>query len=216
MEAFIGSDKKAFSLADLKAFPKFIRFDEVYLVYWAGLQSIEKKCQLFGDFLPSIKGALNDSKEIVFSVRINQNDPSQFRNHSTFLNKLRDEFLAICDSPLRYVFELSFYSDENSVTKVIESILKMPQIVRCSNVEICLGYVSNPIQLPVGEIVQWLNLKTDPDRIELSAQKKEEKFFKIYASSIQNVLEMRDHLTEVLFISQQFRMLKYSNYFFSF
>ena len=211
LEAFIGPfiGRKAISLADLKAFPKFLRFNAVNLAYWSvpqDSQSIKKKCQLFGDFLPSVKGALNDSNEIYFNCAIDQKGPVHFGNHSTFLDYLRDEFLTICDSARRYVFCINFRSDENSVTKVIAAILKMPQIVRCSNVEITLAFANfyDPIQLPVDEITQWLNLKTD--RIGLSAKKKEEKFLTIdsrskHVRNFQNILEMRDHLIEVIFIS---------------
>ena len=198
MEAFIGGNKKPIS--HLEAFPPFIRFGRVYLAYWFGLQqSIEEKCQLFGGFLPLIKGALKDSNEILFIAHINQNDPSNFTNHSTLLDNVRDGLLPICDSARRYSFRIEFRSDKNSHKKVIESILKMPQIVRCSNVEITIDVVYDPIQLPVEEIAQWLNQKID--RIGVIGKKKEERFLKIKSWKIENVSKMCEHLIEVLFIS---------------
>ena len=202
MRAFIGlcggdySDKKPISHANLKEFPVFLRFYGVHLPYSIGLRPIEEKCQLFGDLLPEIKGALNDSNEIFFGAGINQKDQSEFYNHSTLIGYLRDEFLPICDSTRRYKFVIDFDSDQNSGSKIISSILKMSQVVQCSNVDICilLLRIFDPIELSVGEIAQWLN----HDRI---GKKKEEKFLKISSYKIQNVLEIWEHLTEVLFIS---------------
>ena len=201
MRAFIGlcggdySDKKPISRANLKEFPVFLRFYGFHLPYSIGLRPIEEKCQLFGDLLPVIKGALNDSNEIHFDAGINQKDQSEFYNHSALIAYLRDEFLSICDSTRRYKFVITFDSDQNSGSKVISSILKMPQVVQCSIVDILLLRNFDPIEFPVGEIAQWLNQKND--RI---GKKKEEKFLKISAYKIQNVLEIWKHLTGVLFI----------------
>ena len=190
MKAFINvphrdidySNEISISLDDLEALPEFIRFNEVYMPYSRGFQppsrniSIQEKCQFFADLLPSIKGALNDSKEICFCGDINENDPSNFSNHSTLIDYIRDEFLPICDSSRRYKFEIDFFSDKDAATNVVSSILKMPQIVRCLNVEIeiwisTMGY---PSKLPVDEIVRWLNQKID--RIGFIGKKNEEKF----------------------------------------
>ena len=131
LRAFIGlcggdySDKKPISHANLKEFPVFLRFYGVHLPYSIGLRPIEEKCQLFGDLLPEIKGALNDSNEIFFGAGINQKDQSEFNDHSTLIGYLRDEFLPICDSSRRYEFFINFDSDQDSGSKVISSILKM-------------------------------------------------------------------------------------------
>ena len=192
--------RKPILFDDLKEFPAFLHFGEVYLRYWnesiESSESIEERCQLFGGLLPAIKGALNDSKEIFFGADIDQEDQSEFNDHSALIAYLRDEFLPICDSSRRYKFFINFETDKNSGSEVISSILKMPQVVQCSNVDICLQLINDPIELSVGEIAQWLNQKND--RI---GKKKEEKFLKIYSYNIQNVLEIWKHLTEVLFIS---------------
>ena len=198
LEALIGFHEKAISLVDLKSFPPFIRFERVWLQYFFGSQSIEKKCQLFEGFLPSIKGALN-AKKIVFNADISQNDPSNFSNHSSLVQYIRERLLIICDCDCQYVFRIGFYSDENSKANVIKSILKMPQIVRCPNVEIKLYYIYDSIQLPVKEIFQWLNQTAD--RIGVSGKKKDEKFLRIYSWSIENILGMCEHLSEVVFNS---------------
>ena len=192
----------------LKALPEFLRFNEVYMPYSYGFQphslysrdmSIQEKCQFFAGLLPSIKGALNDSKEIRFYGRINENDPSNFSNHSTLIDYIRDEFLPICDLSRRYNFEIDFSSDMDAATNVVSSILKMPQIVQCLNIEILIYTIDHPNKLPVGEIVQWLNQKID--RIGFFGKKNEEKFLKIISRQIQDELGICEHLTEVLFIS---------------
>lgn len=186
MVGFIGSEKKPISLVELKAFPPFLRFGKVYLQYWFGVQTITEKCQLFNDFLPSIKGALDGPNETIFSCRINQHVPSEFSNHSTLVGYIRDGLLPIYDSPRRYKFNIYFYSDKNSCTEVIASILKMPQIVRCSNIVIRLYQIHDPVELPNDEIAQWLNQITD--RIGFIGKKVENKCLKIVSDNIGNIL----------------------------
>ena len=140
-------------------------------------------------------GAVNDSNEIFFSGAINQNSRYEFSNHLTLIKYLRDELLPICDSSRRYKLQIGFDSDKNEGTKVISSVLEMPQIVGCSNVEIGIFRIDSPVQMPIEKIEEWLNQKTG--RIGFSG-KKEEKFLKIYSYNIENVLEMCEHLTEVL------------------
>ena len=201
MKAFIGPcGGGSISFDDLKEFPAFLHFGEVDLHYWndsnESSESIGERCQLFGGILPAIKGALNDSKEIFFDAGINQKGRSEFNDHSALIAYLRDEFLPICDSSRRYKFFINFETDKNSGSEVISSILKMPQVVQCSIVDILLLRNFDPIEFPVGEIAQWLNQKND--RI---GKKKEEKFLKISSYEIRNVLEIWEHLTEVPFIS---------------
>ena len=205
------------SLDDLEALPEFLRFNEVYMPYYLSLHaiffrqfrpisrdlrrrdmSIQEKCQFFAGLLPAIKGALNDLKEICFDGRISENDPSNFSNHSTLIDYIRGEFLPICDSSRRYRFEIDFSSDKDAATNIVSSILKMPQIVRCLNVEICIS-TGHPNKLPVGEIVRWLNQKIN--QIGFIGKKDEEKFLKIHSWQIQDELGICEHLTEVLFIS---------------
>ena len=202
------SNEISISLDDLKASPEFLRFNEVYIPYSRDFQpissdsrdmSIQEKCHFFAGLLPSIKGALNDSKEICFYGDINENDPSNFSNHSTLIDYIRDEFLPICDLSRRYKFKIDFSSDMDAATNVVSSILKMPQIVQCLDVEIWICTIDHPNKLPVDEIVQWLNQKID--RIGFFGRKNEEKFLKILSWKIQDVLGICEHLTEVLFIS---------------
>ena len=117
------SDRKPILFDDLKEFPAFLHFGEVYLRYWnesiESSESIEERCQLFGVLLPAIKGALNDSNEIFFDADIDQEDQSEFNDHSALIAYLRDELLPICDSSRRYEFFIGLYSDQDSGSEVI-------------------------------------------------------------------------------------------------
>ena len=196
LEALISSGKNDPSLVDLNGFPAFLRFDEVYLPFNLGSQSITDKTQLFGDFLASIKGPIQDLKGIFFVGDINQKNPAQFNNHSALIAYIRDEFLQICGSSRRYQFWIEFFSDKEASTRVAASILEMPEIVRCTNLSIQPHCIFAPIHLPVEAIAQWLNQNTE--RIEISGRLNGEKVLHIRTLYIGNVLEMCDHLTEVL------------------
>ena len=190
------------SLANLAAFPQFLRFGEVELCYnKTSSQSIAEKCHTFVECLQSIRAPLNDSASILICAEIDKEKPSQFGDYSTLFNHIRDKLLPICDSSRQYSFfiDFDFGSDKTHRVNVIESILTIPQIVRCSNI---LIEVPNPLQLPVKAIAQWLNQTDDRSRIGvIDGQKKQEKFLRIGTEhdKIHNVLEMCKHLTEVLF-----------------
>ena len=64
LEALIGSDEKAISLANLAPLQPWLRFDKVGLRYDFCSQPIFARCRLFEDFLNAIKPALKDSNKI--------------------------------------------------------------------------------------------------------------------------------------------------------
>ena len=196
LEALISSGANVPSLVDLNEFPVFLRFDEVYLPFHLGSQSITDKTQLFGDFLTSIKGPIQDLKDILFIGDINQKNPAQFNDHSAIIAYIRDEFLQICGSSRRYQFWIEFFSDKEASTTVATSILEMPEIVRCTALSLQLHCIFAPIHLPVEAIAQWLNQNTE--RIEILGRQNGEKVLHICSHYIGNVLEMCDHLTGVL------------------
>ena len=196
LEAFIGGNRKEISLANLAKFPPFLRFDQVKLHYRPGSQSLIAKCLLFEDCLNSIKSALKDSNTIYFVANIYQDDPSDFSDHSSVIIYLRDILLPICNSDHRYVFEISFISDENSTTDVISSILQFPQVRSCSNVS--FTFVCNSLQLPVEDISNWLAPKTG-DGVEIYGKKQENRFPRLIYAQFENFQEMWEHLKEVKF-----------------
>ena len=98
---------------------------------------------------------------IEISAIISQHDRNYFNNYSTLIDYLQNRLISICDSARGYIFRIYFRSDENEsdVTNLISSILQMPTIERCSNVEIeiqCCREVNK--QLPV-KISNWLDEK---------------------------------------------------------
>ena len=150
---------------------------------------------MFRKRLQSLKPALNDSNLVRFTGCIYESyyNPIAFKDHFALLKHLRNEFLLICDSSRHYEFYIEFYSDRDSQTNVIESLLQMPQIRR-SNVGIELSGVYAS-QLPVEAIVQWLN--QEPDQNDVIRKKQQEKCLTIKLPTINNLLRMVRRLVEV-------------------
>ena len=181
-------------LTNLSAIPRFIRSDRVLLSYERGSMTTEKKCQKVEKYLQPIKTALKDSNSIRFVACINQDDQSSFNDHSILLNYFSEKLLQICDSSRRYEFEIHFRSDKEAGTNVISSLLQMPPISRCSNLEITLFFIEEKMQLPLETISDWLNERKTDGRIL------REIFMKLSMREIQNVTEMCDLLSKVRLI----------------
>lgn len=132
-----------------------------------------------------------------FDVCINENNAQTFANHSELLDHLQRDLLPICNESLVYKFEIRFDSDSNSATNVLDKILQMTPIDRCSNVEIrlCDRYFSGkqqPMQLPIESISKWVN-QTYPR----NNKKSNERFLQIYPTNVLNIREIYGHLKEV-------------------
>ena len=195
--AFIGSDREEVSLANLAKFPPFLRFNKVLLLYEFSEQSLLlfAKCRIFEDCLESIKAALKDSTKISFAADINENDPSQFRDHLSAVIYLRDRLLPICSSSRSYEFVIS--SDKTSATNLISSILQISKVRSCSNVSIQLSIqFGDSVLLPVEDISNWLAPNTD-DGVEIYGKNGENRFLLIYSYNFSNAEEMLDRLKEV-------------------
>ena len=193
----IGSDQKEISLANLAAFPPFIRFHDVILRYNVGLQLLLSKCRLFDECLNSIKPALKDSNEINFFASIDHANPSYFSDYSSVAIYLCYGLLPIFNSSRRYNFVIKLDPDKNSATDLISSVLEISQVRRCSHVSIKLvfgfDYDAVSTQLPFEDISNWLAAKTD----EIYGKKQENRFLLIYSKIIPNTQEMWEHLKEV-------------------
>ena len=142
---------------------------------------------------------------IEFSAIISQHDRNYFNNHSTLIDYFQNQLLSICDSARGYKFRIYFRSDEdeNDITNVISSILQLPTIERCSNVEIeirCYWEVNK--QLPVEVISNWLEKSVDG--MEINSRKQREKLLTIRMRDIQNVQKMIDHLKSVYLLFNRF------------
>ena len=201
LKVSIGNERKEISLENLATFPPFLRFDKVLLQYdTRSFSSLLTKCLLFEDCLNSIKSALKDSNEICFDAKIDQADPSHFRDHSSVITYLHDRLLPICNSSRRYVFSIAFVSDKNSTTEAISSILQISQVRRCSNVSFII-WSWQSTRLPAEDISNWLVPKTD-EGVKICANKGKNRLLQIFSFSntIPNAQEMWDHLREVNFV----------------
>ena len=201
IEAFIiGNARKKVSVANLTSVPCFLRFKEVKLfyAYTIGQKSIEEKCRSGENYLQPLKEALNDSILIRFGGIIDRNDLTKFSDHSKLLDYLSEHLLKICNSSREYDFYISFRTDEAGAgTNVINSIIQMPQICRCSNLRINLCCIPQHVLLPADAISSWLNRPISDGMNFIGRRTPKEYFLKIYAARIQNVVEMCDYLVEV-------------------
>ena len=206
---------RTISLKKLSVLPPFLRFDYVqYNHGWAGsrfwhvdsqflhldfcfLQGswspIKRKRQKFRKHFQSVKSALKDSNSVCFTGNIRDWCRIDFKDHFALLKHIREELLPLCDSSRHYIFFIEFCKDKDSHTNIIESLLQMPQIRR-SNVGIELYRVFN-CHLPIEAIVQWLN--QEPDPLDVTYRKKQEKCLKIKLFNIINLLQMFRRLVEV-------------------
>ena len=195
----IGNEEKEMSGSDLSASPRFIRFNDVKLFYNRGPNSTEETCRSIENYLRPLKEALKDANSIQFYGGINRNCVKSFRDHFELIVHLGDHLLPICSSSRRYEFIIEFYSDKEAASNVISAIFQLPQISRCSNLEILFYFLDQPIQLPVGDISNWLNRKIN-NRMEGIGRAQREILLKIDMDDIQNVVEICDHLAKVCVI----------------
>lgn len=135
---------------------------------------------------------------IKFCAGICQNSREDFSDHSQLLDYINHRLLPICNSPRGYKFNIHFYSDENTVMNVIGSLLQMPELKCCSNLEISLNTDMEQERLPVKEISNWLELERSVDAMENIFQNKKERFLEIAINQIQNAHEMIEHLANVI------------------
>ena len=195
------ADKKAIAPSELVDVPPFLRFGLVVLEYFrlAGSQSIAEIIQResFNVYLPTIKAALYDAKMIKLKCHINQEDPSDFSNHSALIEHIR-HIVSICDSFRGYSFNFGLQSDSDAAGKMIDLILKMPEVSRSSMVSI--SQFSDPllvsIQLPIETIANWLNR----ERHVLDHKKQERNLLLLCTTQNAHFQELCDFLLQVSLI----------------
>ena len=194
---FIGDTEKSVLVTDPKNFP-FLSFERICLIYSGSSTSIDDKLRLLHNQLQLFITAFSDLKEITLIATINQNDQSQFHDHSQLLEHLREQLLPICDSSPFYSFHIDFQSNKDGAANFIAEILQMGPITRCQEVSF---YYDNEtfIQLPVEVISNWLN-RGKIGSTE-TGQSKKERMLKLemnYRIKIQNAVEMCDHMKMVI------------------
>lgn len=199
------SDYSDISLTDLPTFPTFLRFDVIKLVMsWSDYdtenawdkQSIVEKCQFFEDQMKLIKPEILGRSILVFSGAVDANYASRFSDHSELLKYLSNRILPFCDiKPRGYHFFIDLYSEvgiwSNAGRDIISSLLQMPQINCCYDAQIQICSDADQVELPVKEISNWLHRNCDSHRIR-------KRSLHIYSGPIANLMEMFNHLKEVI------------------
>ena len=199
MQTYIRKEGKEAVITDPDNF-RFLRFNSVFIVYTSeeGSQSIDEKLQLLQNQLQLFMKAFSDLGEITLSATINQNDQSQFHDHTHLLDYFRERLIPICDSSSVYNYNFLVYgqSDNDGAADFIAQILQMRPIIRCR--EVLFRYSNETfIQLPVGVIANWLHRNFDGEVGGAGTSKMELTLSMNNRIKILNAMEMCDHIKTV-------------------
>ena len=191
------------SFADSEAFPSFLRFStlSIELIGSWGEDGAKKAwdtqpiaAQLFENKLKSIDPEVLDDAKLCFVSAIDEKDSSCFSNHSELLKYFSDRILPIYDKLRGYSVDIEFVSNKSAGNYVLTSLLQMPRITCCSDVHISI-YDADQMNLPVEEISNWLHRKRGRHR---------ERSLQIFIHDIENLIEMLNHLKEVVLFNFEF------------
>ena len=143
--------------------------------------------------LRSLKSLLIGTEfEFSFGVRLSES------TYFKLLDHIKKELLPICNACCSYKFDINFNYNKDGVTTLIDSILHLEPVIRCSNVQFDCKMRAKwygGMQLPVAQILIWL---LNPDSIQM----KKERILKISPESrISNFGDMIDRLKKVIFHS---------------
>lgn len=222
---------KTITVEDLYARrPAFLRFDEVILCYHNEVSevAIYEKCRLFEIAFEVLKPALDhsfflfyakigapygyDSDSYSWLTYYNRND-SLFAEYFHLLEHFQNELLPICESFRGYklVIEYSMYCYRDVPrcdTGLLASILELPQIKRSAQfkIDLCCECDEEQTELPVEQISDWLNQKSD--ETERNGGDQHKRFLQIRLQRIFNIFEMWDQLKKVSDCTLNRRILK--------
>ena len=147
---------------------------------------------------------LDEANSICVSANIRHKRHGDFRNHTQFLEHLRNQLLPIFGYRRQFEFHIGLVYDNYAVTEVITSILQMQQANECSNVGISLVIHNQYEELPTRTISNWLhrnrNGNINDGGNEFANQSQHERVLEIDAGKFSNVLEMCNHLKKVFAI----------------
>ena len=189
---------------DFEEFPPFLYLDKIVLNYGA-IMAITKKCELLKSHLQSIQLKHTLSRSIIeFHGGINENSQGYFigwpkhiyfHDHTKLIEHIRNEILPLCGSARCYIFNIALHTDKDSAAKVIDSILQMPSVNRCSNVSFWFFGIKGT---SVETISNWLFRMSDGNG-EINCPKRHPRLLKIGLIMLQNVMDIWDALTQVYF-----------------
>ena len=185
MSVFIGTLENEL-LDGVIDFPPFLRVNQLSLYYTVDEMPIEGKCNLFLDALNQLKSLLENTNTVYFDGRIVRYDECCFDESSQLLSHLT-ALSCIFSHVNRYIFRLSLWSEEHMDGYIIERFLNVPQVLRCTNVEINISCTFNPTILPIDAISNWLHYNYNG----------KSRFLSIGISAVQNAVDICTHLRNV-------------------
>ena len=106
---------------------------------------------------------------------INQNRGTTFTDNTALLSHIANELLPIIGTCHGFKLKAFFHSDRDSAENIIESLLKMPAIIRCSTVDLCLTMTGRIVNLSVDGIANWFVV----DECHDAKKEKKERFLQI-------------------------------------
>lgn len=123
-----------------------------------------------------------------------------FDDHTKLVEHIRNEISLLCNSARCYKFNIALHTDKDSVAEVIDSILQMPSINRCSNVDFWLhdDFRGISVELPIETISNWL-FRISDGNAEINCPKSHPRLLEIGKIMLQNVMDIWDALTQVYF-----------------
>lgn len=172
---------------------------------YGAIMTITKKCELLKRHLQSIKHTLNRAIiEFHGIVRADRHgffvgSPKHiyFHDHTKLVEHICNEILPLCGSARCYKFNIALHTDKDSATKVIDSILQMPSVNRCSNVS--FWFRDDGIKgISVETISNWLFRIPDGNG-EINCPKRHPRLLNIGLIMLQNVMDIWDVLKQVYF-----------------
>ena len=193
------------SIDEFAMFPAFLRLDRITLWYWNDYdwrarrrsnKSIEEKCRLIESYLLPLKATLSHSNMLELHAGVSKTKRRDFSKLSVLLDYIRNQIFSICCNYRGYEFYISFDNDYSmiSITNVITSLLQLPEISNCSNVQIVIGDPGY-WNLPTEGITNWLEKSINAGKEQ---QDKGERLLKIGLGGILNIPEMLEHFKTVL------------------
>ena len=158
-------------------------------------------CESFRPFLQLIRSGAIKSSSLSFEASIQSDTDDQcytlycFPTHQKFLEYLSNELLPTFGACRRYKFDVVFRKDSKHAKNVLVSLLGLPAVEHCSNVEIVFRAAGN--KLPPEAILHWLNFNHPDD----GEGKGKERLLSIEIRHVApNSEEVVEHLKQVNYI----------------
>ena len=193
----VGDLMQKMSATNLAVAPlPFIRFNKICLDYESGSRPVAEKCQLVDRQLQFFRPARKDSPNLILFSGIISRKEKYFGDPTMLLAYVQHQLLPIFESTNRYTFAIDFHSASLTASNTIALLLKIPQTIYCSTLEIQIYGVYRLFDVPVEAISNWFNRPPNDD------ESFERKHFESVNGPSRDRALRNCHLNEVLFFKK--------------